>query len=306
MRAPKPSTVIAILLLLCGLGVMLLPTALDAWARLAAQLEVEGYNEVLEAETADYSALWEAAEEYNRLVAEAGGIGGSSTGETVPDATGLLDPLGTGMMGYVDIPKIDVHVPIYQGIDESALQAGAGWWPGSSLPTGGSSTHCVLTAHTGLVRARMFTDLDQLEIGDTFTVTVLDRTLTYEVDQILVTEPSDLSALGVEEGADYVTLYTCTPYGVNTHRLLVRGHRIPTSETVEYEGIDDSGVLLPAAALALALGMAQVVATPIRSRARRPRLARRLPGHMAPTGGVGPPRDGPHERWKARHEARGE
>ena len=137
------------------------------------------------------------------------------------------------MMGYIDIPKISVHLPIYQDTEESALQAGAGFWLGTSLPTGGPSTHCVLTAHNGLVRAKMFTDLDQLEIGDTFSLTILDRVLTYEVDQILVTEPEDISPLQIVEGEDYVTLYTCTPYGVNTHRLLVRGHRIPTPEDEE-------------------------------------------------------------------------
>ena len=136
------------------------------------------------------------------------------------------------MMGYIDIPKINVHLPIYQGIEEQALQAGVGFWPGTSLPTGGPSTHCVLTAHNGLVRAKMFTDLDQLVEGDTFSLSILDRVLTYEVDQILVTEPDEVDALQIVEGQDYVTLYTCTPYGVNTHRLLVRGHRIETPENV--------------------------------------------------------------------------
>ena len=134
------------------------------------------------------------------------------------------------MMGYIDIPKINVHLPIYQGIEEKELQSGAGYWLGSSLPTGGESTHCVITAHTGLVKAKMFTDIDQLEIGDLFTLFVLNRQLTYEVDQILITEPDDIKDLYIVDGKDYVTLYTCYPYGVNTERLLVRGSRVDNIE----------------------------------------------------------------------------
>ena len=149
------------------------------------------------------------------------------------ELSGLLNPLGTGMMGHIDIDKISVHLPVYQGTEEAALQAGAGWWIGTSMPTGGEGTHCVLTAHTGLVRAKMFTDLDQMEEGDTFSLTVLDRVLTYEVDQILITEPEEIEPLLIVDGEDYCTLYTCYPYGVNTERLLVRGHRIPTPEKEE-------------------------------------------------------------------------
>jgi sortase A len=212
---------------------MLYPTASDMYNRWIAQEEIAQYNQVMEAEAADYSELWAAAEAYNRRLAETGTFGGSIGTEETQEVSGLLNPLGTGMMGYIDIPKINIHLPVYQGIEESALQAGAGYWLGTSLPTGGESTHCVLTAHNGLVRAKMFTDLDQMEVGDTFTLSILDRVLTYEVDQILVTEPNDLSALQIVQGEDLVTLYTCTPYGVNTHRLLVRGHRIPTPEEPE-------------------------------------------------------------------------
>ena len=225
-------TIAAVLLLLVGLGVMLYPTASDMYNRWIAQEEIAQYNQVMEAEAADYSELWAAAEAYNRRLAETGTFGGSIGTEETQEVSGLLNPLGTGMMGYIDIPKINIHLPVYQGIEESALQAGAGYWLGTSLPTGGESTHCVLTAHNGLVRAKMFTDLDQMEVGDTFTLSILDRVLTYEVDQILVTEPNDLSALQIVQGEDLVTLYTCTPYGVNTHRLLVRGHRIETPENV--------------------------------------------------------------------------
>ena len=142
----------------------------------------------------------------------------------------LLDPWETGMMGYVDIPKIGVHVPIYHGTEERALQSGAGFWYGTSLPVGGENTHCVLAAHNGLVKAKLFTDLDKLEVGDQFTLDVLNETFTYEVDQILVTLPEETEELYIQNGKDLVTLYTCTPYGVNTHRLLVRGHRVTEPE----------------------------------------------------------------------------
>lgn len=231
-KRPKIVTILAILLLLVGLGIMLYPTFSDLYYRWTAQQQISQYNHVAEATQADYSELWAAAEEYNRQLAQRGSsITVSEEEQALIEQ--LLNPLGNGMMGYIDIPKISVHLPIYQDTEESALQAGAGFWLGTSLPTGGPSTHCVLTAHNGLVRAKMFTDLDQLEIGDTFSLSILDRVLTYEVDQILVTEPEDISPLQIVEGEDYVTLYTCTPYGVNTHRLLVRGHRIPTPEDEE-------------------------------------------------------------------------
>ncbi len=231
-KRPKIVTILAILLLLIGLGIMLYPTFSDLYYRWTAQQQISQYNHVAEATQADYSELWAAAEEYNRQLAQRGSSI-TVTEEEKAQIEQLLNPLGNGMMGYIDIPKISVHLPIYQDTEESALQAGAGFWLGTSLPTGGPSTHCVLTAHNGLVRAKMFTDLDQLEIGDTFSLSILDRVLTYEVDQILVTEPEDISPLQIVEGEDYVTLYTCTPYGVNTHRLLVRGHRIPTPEDEE-------------------------------------------------------------------------
>lgn len=134
------------------------------------------------------------------------------------------------MMGSIEIPKIDVNLPIYQGTEEQQLQSGCGWWPGTSLPTGGSGTHCVITAHTGLTKAKLFTDLDRLETGDRFTLHILDRDMNYEVDQILVTEPEELAPLRIVPGEDLVSLYTCTPYGVNSHRLLVRGHRVEAEE----------------------------------------------------------------------------
>ena len=224
---PRPATLGALLLLLLGAGLILYPHVSNWYYAWQFQRTIGAYDQFADV---DCDALWAAAQEYNQALAERGSQFSVSEEERAQVAQ-LLNPLGNGMMGYVDIPKIDVHLPIYQGTEETELQAGAGWWLGTSLPTGGAGTHCVLAAHNGLVKAKMFTDLDQLEMGDTFSLTILDRELTYQVDQILVVEPDDLTPLYIQEGADYVTLYTCTPYGVNSHRLLVRGSRIDPPST---------------------------------------------------------------------------
>lgn len=208
---------------------MLYPTALNAYNVWKSKKEIENYMvEIVYGET-DYSEQWAAVEDYNRRLAEKQNQM-LLTAEEKEEYRTLLDLKGTGMMGYIEIPRINVRLPIYHGTEEAVLQVGSGHWEGTSLPAGGESTHCILTAHTGLVKAKMFTDVDQLTEGDTFSLTILDRVLTYEVDQSLVVTPEDNSELLTEEGKDLVTLYTCYPYGVNTHRLLVRGHRIPTPE----------------------------------------------------------------------------
>ncbi|HIX24127.1 MAG TPA: class C sortase [Candidatus Lachnoclostridium avicola] len=262
MKKPRLSTVLVGVLFLVGAGVMLYPTMSDLYVRRQLQKELAQYNQVTQGEEADYSELWAEAEDYNRRLAEKDNQFAVSE-EEMEEISGLLNPLGTGMMGHIDIEKISVHLPVYQGTEESALQAGAGWWIGTSMPTGGPGTHCVLTAHTGLVRAKMFTDLDQMEEGDTFSLTVLDRVLTYEVDQILITEPEEIEPLLIVDGEDYCTLYTCYPYGVNTERLLVRGHRIPTPETektaVSVLTEESSRPWLAAAALAAGIAVAVVI-----------------------------------------------
>lgn len=271
MKKPRLSTVLVGVLFLVGAGVMLYPTMSDLYVRRQLQKELAQYNQVTQGEEADYSELWAAAEAYNRRLAEKDNQFAVSE-EEMEEISGLLNPLGTGMMGHIDIEKISVHLPVYQGTEESALQAGAGWWIGTSMPTGGPGTHCVLTAHTGLVRAKMFTDLDQMEEGDTFSLTVLDRVLTYEVDQILITEPEEIEPLLIVDGEDYCTLYTCYPYGVNTERLLVRGHRIPTPET-EKTAVsvltEESSRPWLAAAAAAALAAGIAVAMVIKKRKRK-------------------------------------
>ena len=143
----------------------------------------------------------------------------------------VLDISGTGMMGYVTIPKINQELPVYHGTGDAVLSEAVGHYEGSSLPVGGPSTHSVVSAHRGLPTATLFTHLDRMEIGDTFSFKILNRTFTYEVDQIRIVEPNDISLIGIEEGKDYCTLLTCTPYGINTQRLLVRGHQVDTSLT---------------------------------------------------------------------------
>ena len=183
-------------------------------------------------------AAWQEAQDYNRRIAErAVPMDGPdaalylNTPETGYDD--LLNLNDDGIMGYIRIPSINIVLPIYHGVEGETLEAGVGHMPGSSLPVGGDSTHTVLAAHSGLASQRMFSDLEQLQIGDMFYLSVLGETLAYEVDQILVVEPEDTTSLGILYGEDHTTLITCTPFGVNTHRLLVRGRQVPYVQDVE-------------------------------------------------------------------------
>ena len=220
------------LIFLTGLGVLLYPVFSDLWNQHRQNRLMTDYtNTVTDMEDAERNALWSAAVQYNQglQAAPQDAFTGADPGPKNPYWS-LLDPDGTGVMGYLEIPKISLRLPIYHGTGDAALQKGIGHLAGTSLPVGGSGTHCVLSGHRGLPSALLFTDLDQLETGDIFTLYVLDQRLSYQVDQILVVEPEDVSALAPEDGKDYVTLVTCTPYGVNTHRLLVRGSRIEDTQ----------------------------------------------------------------------------
>ncbi|MBS5676042.1 MAG: class C sortase [Clostridium sp.] len=227
------STIILILIFLVGLSVMLYPSVSNAVNRKHQSRAVAGYaEEVEQLSDADYQAYFDAADAYNRQL------------NTTPNAfykpdlvsgyAQTLDISGTGIMGYITIPKISVELPIYHGTDEGVLQVAAGHLEGSSLPVGGAGTHAVISAHRGLPSAKLFTNLDELEVGDRFTITVLNRVLTYEVDQISIVLPTEIDQLLPTEGMDYVTLMTCTPYGINTHRLLVRGKRVETTESQKH------------------------------------------------------------------------
>ena len=220
------STIILILVFLVGLSLLLYPTVSDYWNSLHQSRAITEYAEqVVNLDNDTYDRLWSDAEAYNRtLLEKSSRFSMTETEQAAYEA--LLNVSGNGIIGYIEIPSIQCALPIYHGTDESVLQIAVGHIAGSSLPVGGEGTHCVLSGHRGLPSARLFTDLDKLSEGDTFLLRVLDETLTYEVDQILIVEPQELDALTIEAGQDYCTLVTCTPYGINTHRLLVRGHRV--------------------------------------------------------------------------------
>ncbi|MCC8029846.1 MAG: class C sortase [Lachnospiraceae bacterium] len=223
-------TIILIAVALVGVAFLTYP-AVSNWRNERVQSRaVAVYDEAVAGlDEADYSAYLEAAQAYNEKLAEIGSASLIGNSELVDEEYwDLLDITGTGVMGYITIDRINVQLPIYHGTDANVLAAGAGHLEGTSLPTGGESTHSVISAHRGLPGALLFTNLDKLEAGDTFTISVLDQVLTYEVDQITIVEPNEIENLYIEEGRDYCTLMTCTPYGINTHRLLVRGVRIET------------------------------------------------------------------------------
>ena len=215
---------------LLGLGLILYPSVADWWNSLHQSRAVAAYaQKVANLDSSEYDRILAEAEAYNNKLA-AKGIKWTMNEEEIAAYEEELDITGTGIMGYITIPKIHVELPIYHGIDDAVLQIAIGHLPETSLPVGGESTHSVVSGHRGLPSAKLFTDIDKLVEGDTWTVNVLNRTLTYEVDQIRVVEPSDLSNLKIEQGKDYFTLITCTPYGINTHRLLVRGHRVDNAQ----------------------------------------------------------------------------
>lgn len=226
------STILLVIVLLAGLSLLVYPTVADYWNTYFQTRTVAVYAEhVAELQTESYDEVWQAATEYNRELRKKGNLA-PMTEEEKELYSQQLRVDDSGVMAVVNIPKINCNLPIYHGTDEAVLQVAVGHLEGTSLPVGGLGTHTVLSAHRGLPSARLFTDLDKLVVGDIFTVFVLEETLTYQIDQILTVLPEDTSALAIEPAYDYCTLVTCTPYGINTHRLLVRGHRIPTPEDV--------------------------------------------------------------------------
>lgn len=220
------TTVFLVLLLLAGVSLLLYPSLSDYWNSMHQTRAIASYAEtVSQLDTAQYDEMWKAAQDYNRSLAQRE-TAFALTDEQKAAYESLLDVSGLGVMGYIEIPEIDCSLPIYHGTEESVLQVAVGHLEWSNLPVGGEGTHCVLSGHRGLPSAKLFTNLDKLAVGDTFLLRVLDEVLTYEVDQILIVEPEQVDALGIVPGEDYCTLVTCTPYGINTHRLLVRGHRV--------------------------------------------------------------------------------
>lgn len=225
MKKKHISTIIIALIFLAGLGFLLYPTVSNLWNRAHQSRAIATYTKQVEKlDDSQNKEMLKAARKYNKsLLKKSDHWKLSKKGKKKYES--LLDVSGTGIMGYIEVPKIDCSLPIYHGTDEGALQIAIGHLEGSSLPVGGKSTHCVLSGHRGLPSARLFTDLDQMEEGDIFVLNVLGRKLAYEVDQIKVVLPDEMSDLEIVQGKDLCTLVTCTPYGINTHRLLVRGHR---------------------------------------------------------------------------------
>ncbi len=225
MKKRNLSTLILVLVFLAGLAILLYPTVSDWWNSRVQSRAIADYAAAVEdLSREDYDAEFAKADAYN---ASLRGLASPLTEyEQIGDCEDILNVAGNGMIGYLEIPRISVKLPIYHGTSDAVLNVAVGHLEGTSLPVGGVGTHCVLSAHRGLPSAKLFTNLDKLAEGDTFTITVLDRLLTYEVDQIRIVEPDEVGDLAIIEGEDYVTLLTCTPYGVNTHRLLVRGHRV--------------------------------------------------------------------------------
>ena len=225
------STMILILVFLAGLSLLLYPTVSDYWNSLHQSRAITEYAEqVSELDNDVYEQLWADARSYNQALLDKADRY-EMTDEERAEYENLLNVSGNGIIGYIEIPRISCGLPIYHGTDEAVLQIAVGHIEGSSLPVGGESTHTVLSGHRGLPSAKLFTDLDKLVEGDTFVLRILDKTLTYEVDQIRIVEPQEIGELEIAEGEDYCTLVTCTPYGINTHRLLVRGHRVENAAT---------------------------------------------------------------------------
>ena len=277
-KANRITLILLVVVLLAGLSLLLYPTVADWWnSRHQSQAIASYVDTVTELDEDRYEELLAEARAYNELLLQ-------DENRFLPDEedleyyNSLLNVSGSGIMGYVEIPEIDVTLPIYHGTSEEVLQTAIGHIEGSSLPVGGESTHCVISGHRGLPSARLFTDLDQITEGDIFQLHVLDETLTYEVDQISVVEPDDVSLLAIEEGEDLCTLVTCTPYGVNSHRLLVRGHRVETPEPggilqiIADAVLIDERFVLPIIAIPILLIVVLIAA--LRSRRRKSKRGR--------------------------------
>lgn len=244
----KISTVLFALLFLVGLGILAYPTVSNQWNNYRQNQLISNYEgKISEMKPEDFSAEWEKARAFNATL-EKNNLYGDVFGEAHQDLENteywkILNVAGDGVMGYLSIPKINIRLAIYHGTGEDLLQTGVGHLSGTKLPIGGESTHSVLAAHRGLPSARLFTDVDQLDRGDQFYIHVLDEILAYKVDRILPMVDKDDAetlegALQIEKGEDQVTLFTCTPYGVNSHRLLVRGHRVPYQGEEEESAAD--------------------------------------------------------------------
>lgn len=268
----KLINIFLILALVAGLSLLFYPTVSDYWNSLHASQAVASYDQAVKSmDEGKYDELLQRAGQYNRDLFLRGTLF-ALTDEEREDYNSQLDIDGSGVMGYIEIPTIKVSLPIYHGTSDDVLQVAVGHLEWSSLPVGGESTHCVLSGHRGLPSAKLFTNLDQLAEGDLFVIRTLDEVLTYEVDRILIVLPSELQALAAEEGKDLCTLVTCTPYGVNSHRMLVRGHRVDNqSEAVRLTADAiriDPLLVAPIAAIPLLLALLLLLAAAPKKKSR--------------------------------------
>lgn len=259
MKKKDFSTIALIIVFFVGVSVLLYPTVSDYWNSLHQSQAIATYADSVEnMDEQDYEKLWDAAVSYNQKLFQSGhGLGLKD--EEKEEYNELLDVSGTGIMSYIEIPKIKCSLPIYHGTDEGVLQIAVGHIEGSSLPVGGLNTHCVLSGHRGLPSAKLFSNLDKLEEGDIFMIRTLDQTLTYEVDQIRIVLPDEVDDLKIEEGKDLCTLVTCTPYGINTHRLLVRGHRVANQEEAEAVRVTADAMLVDNRIVAMCIAVPVLV-----------------------------------------------
>lgn len=273
------STICLVFTFFVGLAIMLYPVISDAWNAHTQSRAVASYEGTVGAmDRTTRENMLSLAEQFNEKLAA------DKTLFLHPESVSgeyesILNVSGTGVMGVVKIPKINVELPIYHTTAESVLQIGAGHLEGTSFPIGGKSTHAVVSGHRGLPSSRLFTDLDKLEEGDIFSFTVLDQTVTYQIDQIRIVEPSAVDDLQIVDGQDLATLFTCTPYGINSHRLLLRGHRIPNDApvlNVAAEAVKvDPLMALPAVGLPMLVVILVIaVISNSREQKRRMRLAK--------------------------------
>ena len=234
-------------MLVVGLSLLLYPTVSDYWNSLHQSRAIASYvDQISNLKVDDFDKMWHDAIEYNKALA---------AGNAPFTYDSLLNPAGDGVMGYIEIPALERSFPIYHGTDESVLQVAVGHVDYSSLPTGGESTHCVLSGHRGLPSAKLFTDLDKLQEGDLFFISVLDKLFTYEVDKVSIVLPYEVDSISISPGEDLCTLVTCTPYGVNSHRLLVRGHRVDNIEATEAIRVVSDATQIEPKVTALVIGI---------------------------------------------------
>lgn len=255
----KLGNILLVLILAVGAAIMLYPTFSDYWNSFHQSRAIAGYSDVVSNLNAEeYERIWQEAVAYNQNMSGRSGLV-LLTNSEMEEYERQLNVGGNGVMGYIEIAKINVSLPIYHGTSEAVLQVATGHIESSSLPVGGASTHCIISGHRGLPSAKLFTDLDQMSEGDIFQLKILNETLTYEVDQIRIVLPSELDELGIVRDQDYCTLVTCTPYGINSHRLLIRGKRIANPQAAAHVTADavqiDPVLVAPAAAAPMLLAL---------------------------------------------------